>query len=74
MNYVARKPCGCICAVIAQDARPVMVASVVAGWIRAGLIVDRVTDDVVRAEFQGQYCEHTPRQLTLFGNVESEPS
>jgi hypothetical protein len=66
MNYVARKPCGCIVGAVSQDAPKSMVASALANWIRAGFVIDRVTDDVVRAEFQGQYCQHTPRQMALF--------
>lgn len=52
--YVGRKPCGCIAAAIVD--LPIFerkeIAAHVSKWIAQGLVVDRVTADVVRAEWE----------------------
>lgn len=66
MAYVARKKCGCICGAIVDDpsmARDIELALV--SWVRERLTIDRVSNDVVRAEFVGWNCPHEPKQLTL---------
>lgn len=59
MAYVARAPCGDIVAAISDSggiARRSHIASNVARWIRAGLIVEHVEGEEVRAAFTA--CEH----------------
>lgn len=58
-SYVARKPCGCIVAAISDH--PSMKSDMKKAfnrWIDAGFQIERVHDDVVRAEFMGKKCPH----------------
>jgi hypothetical protein len=66
-SYVARKSCGCMVAAVVDDAAHKRdVAREMAAWVRDGLTVERVTHDVVRAEFVGRKCPHVEQQLSLF--------
>lgn len=65
-NYVARKSCGCIVGAIGLDCSPRDIASALAGWTKAGLIIDRATDDDVRNGFTGWSCPHEAKQEALF--------
>jgi len=64
MNYVARDTCGCIVEAIAdKPARRDTIAEMMREWILEGLTVERVPDDVIRAEFRT--CPHQGVQLPL---------
>lgn len=76
--YVARKKCGCIVAAIIdfeygderlrEKANKAMADSV-ATWIKAGLAVERVTDEEVREWFQGSPCPHEGQQSSFLDSV-----
>jgi hypothetical protein len=66
-SYVARKPCGCLIAAIADEPEPEKkkkIARVTGEWIQAGYTVEHVTDEVVRAEFRS--CIHKKQPQLLF--------
>lgn len=72
-SYVARKACGCIvAAVVADGSRD--AADELWRWAKAGYVIDTVDDEVVRREFVGEPCPHTPHQTRLFDDVESDAS
>lgn len=68
MCYVARRSCGCICgAIIDMPNHPKDVAKAVAGWIEAGLTIERASVDEVRVSFHSiESCPHQPKQLEMF--------
>jgi hypothetical protein len=55
LNYGAKLKCGCLVAVISGDNQPNSIASETSKWIRAGLSIERITDDYVRGHF-GEVC------------------
>ena len=70
--YVARKSCGCIAGAVSLNFPKKEISAALAKWSKAGLTIDRVTDDTVRTEFVGAHCPHTAKsaeklvQLRLF--------
>ena len=70
--YIARKSCGCIVAAVSLNFPKKEISAALAKWTKAGLTIDRVSDDTVRAEFVGARCSHraaisdNPVQLRLF--------
>lgn len=61
MCYVGMAPCvRMVAAIVDSDKDHRSVATCVAQWIRHGLIVERATGDVVRAEFEG--CPYRGRE------------
>ena len=62
MAYIARKSCGCmVAAAVDEPDHREDTANEIAEWIRAGLTVERVTVDYVRANWRTCACmpEHT---------------
>jgi hypothetical protein len=65
-SYIARKSCGCIVGAVADDPdQKKRTARRTGEWIQAGYTVERVTDDVVRAQYTGK-CPHQSRTQVLF--------
>jgi hypothetical protein len=66
-SYVARKSCGCIVGAVSDDPeQKKRTARRTGEWIQAGYTVERVTNDVVRAEYVGGKCPHQSRTQVLF--------
>jgi hypothetical protein len=64
-SYIARKSCGCIVGVVADDPNQRRrTARRTSEWIEAGFTVERVTDDVVREQYKS--CPHTVQPKLLF--------
>lgn len=72
MDYAYIGICKCgqvICAIVDNPGRAKTVANEVARWIRAGLIVERATNDYVREHWSQCRCERAeamPIQEVLF--------
>lgn len=64
-SYIGRKPCGCLVAAVSCTWDADDMASALGNWVKQGLTIERVSDDVVRAEFTTR-CPHVPQQLALF--------
>lgn len=63
-SYVGRKKCGCI-ASVASESWPGLLDDI-KKWRKHGQLIDRVTHQHVRENFQGRYCAHEPEQKSLF--------
>lgn len=64
-SYIARKSCGCIVGVVADDPNQrKRTARRTSEWIQAGYAVERVTDEVVRQEYKG--CSHRVQPRVMF--------
>ena len=66
-SYVGRKKCGCIASAVAEGWPDLL--DDIKKWRKEGAIIDRVTHQYVRENFQGRYCPHEPEQKSLFDEV-----
>ena len=59
MVYVAKKSCGCIvAAIIDHPSLRLEIANTLGEWIKRGLTIERVPDEMVRNHFNSNPCEH----------------
>lgn len=76
MAYTARKECGCMVAAAVDDNRDQVktIANEVAGWIKEGYTVERVTCDYVRENWRTCTCfpVSTTRKMFVSDNAQEE--
>jgi hypothetical protein len=70
MCYITRRPCGCIsgaCVDLPEYTKDTATAKWVAGWVKQGRPVERITDEEVRASrWKCEVCRPPkPEELPL---------